>query len=63
VEYKQSSKWVPIFMFGFFGLGVAIILLNYLPGAPILPGDTSNWKLLIGLGLICMGFIAATRYK
>lgn len=50
-------------MFGFFGIGVLIILLNYLPGSPLLPGDTSNWYLLGGLGCICAGFIAATQYR
>jgi len=63
VSVKHSSRWVPIFMFGFFIIGVAMILLNYLPGAPLLPGDTSNWYLLGGLGAILLGFVAATRYR
>jgi hypothetical protein len=63
IEYKQPSKIVPFIMFGFFGLGVILILLNYLPGSPLLPGDRNNWNLLIGLGLICLGFGAATRLR
>lgn len=59
-------------MFTLFGLGVMIILLNYLPGAPGvaqlgglvgLPKDTANEYLLIGLGLISLGFIVSTRYR
>jgi hypothetical protein len=51
-------------MFGFFGIGVAIIILNYLPGTPLLPTSQSdNWYLLGGLGLICVGFVFATRLK
>jgi hypothetical protein len=61
-SYKSSSKWVPIFMFGFFGLGVVMMLLNYLPGN-LLPGGSNNWYLLGGLGLILLGFGAATRYR
>lgn len=62
----------PILMFAFFGLGVAIIVLNYLPGAPIVgtvggwmgfPTDTSNGYLLFGLLFICFGFGAATQVK
>ena len=63
VRVKRGSKLVPIFMFGFFGIGVAVIILNYLPNAPVLPGDSDPWYLLGGLGLICLGFIAATRYQ
>lgn len=71
VKLKRSSRLAPILMFLFFGLGVAIILLNYLPGAPLvgmvggwvgLPTDTDNSYLLIGLLCICIGFGAATRY-
>jgi len=62
-SYKHSSRWVPILMFGFFGLGVAVIILNYLPGSPFLPGGTDNKYLFGGLILICLGFVAATRYQ
>jgi hypothetical protein len=71
VKLKRSSRIAPILMFLFFGLGVAIILFNYLPGAPLvgmiggwvgLPTSTDNSYLLIGLLCICIGFGAATRY-
>jgi hypothetical protein len=72
VHVKSSSPWVGVFMFGCFILGVAVIVLNYLPGAPGigyvghligLPNDTSNGYLLLGLGLILLGFVFATRYR
>lgn len=72
VKLKRASRLAPILMFTFFGLGVAIILLNYLPGAPLvgtvggwmgLPTDTDNTYLLIGLASICIGFGAATKYQ
>ncbi len=60
---KPSSRLVPIFMFGFFGIGVLIILLSYLPG-DILPGSgNNNYYVLGGLLCICLGFVAATRYR
>ena len=58
-EEKVSPPWVPIVMFGCLGLGVLIIVLNYLN---LLPGDASNGYLLVGLGLITAGFITATQY-
>jgi hypothetical protein len=58
-EQKVSPIWVPILMFTLLGLGVVVIVLNYVG---LLPGDTSNGYLLLGLGLITAGFIAATNY-
>ncbi len=50
-------------MFTFFALGVITIILNYLPGAPLLPGETQNRYLLVGLGFILLGFVSASRYR
>ncbi len=61
--YTPSPLWVPISMFTFFALGVITIILNYLPGAPLLPGETQNRYLLVGLGFILLGFISASRYR
>jgi len=58
-EQKVSPRWVPILMFTLLGLGVLVIVLNYLN---LLPGETSNTYLLVGLGLITGGFITATNY-
>jgi hypothetical protein len=58
-EMKVSPKWVPILMFACLGLGMLMILTNYL-GA--LPGGASNGYLIGGLALITAGFIIATRY-
>ncbi|HYD09048.1 MAG TPA: cell division protein CrgA, partial [Acidimicrobiales bacterium] len=43
-EQKVSPRWVPVLMFVLLGLGVLVIVLNYLN---LLPGDTSNTYLLI----------------
>lgn len=56
---KVSPLWVPIVMFTALGLGMLIILANYVD---LLPGDgPNNYYLLVGLGLITVGFITATR--
>ena len=62
-EYRHSPAWVPVLMLTFLILGMIIIISNYLPGAGILPGDSNNLYLLLGLGLITVGFITATKYR
>jgi len=57
---KVSPVWVPILMFACLGLGMLTIILNYVN---VLPGpDPSNVYLMIGLGLITVGFVTATKY-
>ena len=57
---KVSPRWVPIVMFVSLGLGMLVILANYvslLPG-----GEPSNMYLLLGLALITIGFVTATKF-
>ena len=57
---KVSPRWVPIVMFASLGLGMLVILANYvslLPG-----GEPSNMYLLLGLVFITVGFITATKF-
>ncbi|MEY2472448.1 MAG: hypothetical protein QOK28_1777 [Actinomycetota bacterium] len=58
-EYKVSPTWVPVLMFSLLGVGMLMIVTNYMG---ILPGGASNAYLLVGLGMITAGFITATRY-
>lgn len=58
-DVKVSPRWVPVLMFTFLGAGSAVIFLNYLG---LMPGDTNNLYLLLGLGLILAGIITATQY-
>jgi VIT1/CCC1 family predicted Fe2+/Mn2+ transporter len=58
-EVRSSPWWVPALMLAMFALGVICILLNYLS---VLPGGASNVYLLVGLALIIVGFVVATRY-
>lgn len=57
-EAKVSPLWVPILLFTLLGLGMILIIINYLGW---IPGGTSNWWLLSGLGLILGGVITATQ--
>lgn len=59
-EFKVSPRWVPILMFALLGIGLLVIFLNYLG---VLPGETKNSYLLIGLGFILGGIVTATQYR
>jgi hypothetical protein len=57
---KVSPRWVPVVMFASLGLGMLVILANYVS---LLPGNgPSNLYLLLGLVLITIGFVTATKF-
>ncbi len=55
-----SPTWVPILMFALLGIGVVVIITNYLG---VLPGAPDNWWLIGGLGLVLGGIVTATQYR
>lgn len=59
-EHKTSPRWLPVAMLVALVGGMVMIVSNYLA---LLPGDTSNGYLFLGLGLITVGFLLATRYR
>ena len=59
-ERKVSPRWVPALMFALLGVGVLVIILNYLG---VLPGGSDNRYLLGGLAAITAGFVTATQYR
>ena len=59
-EKGPSPLWYVITMFGLMAIGLVVILLNYMD---VLPGGTSSWVLLGGLGLIGVGFAMTMNYR
>jgi hypothetical protein len=57
---KVSPPWLGPLILGLLVVGVLVIILNYIG---LLPGDTSNWYLFLGLGFITAGFLTATAWK
>ena len=58
-EKGPSPTWYVALMFGLMGVGVLIILANYIG----LLGDSNNTKLLIGLAGIASGFAMTLNYR
>jgi uncharacterized membrane protein HdeD (DUF308 family) len=58
-KHKPSPKWFGALILVFFGIGVAVIILNYVS---LVPGGTAGWYLIAGLISIAVGFILATQW-
>ena len=59
-EKGPSPVWYVAAMFGLMGVGVLVILANYVN---LLPGSPSNTWLLLGLGGIAVGFGMTLNYR
>jgi len=58
-----SPRWVPVLMFALWGLGLLVIILNYMG---VLPGSAdggNGWYLVAGLGAILAGIMVATQNR
>jgi hypothetical protein len=56
-----SKLWVPIGAVTFLAVGLLVVVTNYLN---LLPGaDTENRYLLLGIGLISVGFLFLTGWR
>lgn len=60
---KPSPRWFGIFVLTVLGLGVVVIILNYLGVSALLPGAPRNLYLWSGLGAIAVGFGLATQWR
>jgi hypothetical protein len=58
-QVRHSPQWFPFVLLGFLILGLLLIVLNYVN---VLPGGTSNWYLIGGIGAIVVGLFMATFY-
>ena len=60
-DQRVSPGWLPVVILAFIVLGVLVIFLHYVD--VVLPGASSNWWLLAGLGCILGGIVTATQYR
>ena len=59
----QSRVWVAPLMLACWLLGLAWLVVFYVAGqnVPVMK-DLGNWNLLIGMGLIAVGFVVSTQW-
>jgi hypothetical protein len=61
VKYGSASWWAPV-MVGFFVLGLLWIVVYYIvPDAPVIK-SLGWWNIIVGFGLIGVGFGMSTRW-
>lgn len=58
-EEKVSPKWYVALMFSMMGIGVLLIILNYID---LVPGGQASLWLYSGLGAIAVGFLMTLNY-
>ena len=56
---KKSPAWLGIAFFTLLGIGVVLIIANYLG---VLPTGTQPTYLFVGLGLIAAAFLLSTQW-
>ncbi len=61
-KHKPSPRWYGVLLLTLFGLGVAVIVLNYIGLMPFTGGTAKNWPLFTGLGLIALAFLGSTQW-
>jgi Cell division protein CrgA len=60
----RGKPWVGPAMVVFFLTGIAWLVIYYITGSNIPVFDAlDNWNLLVGFGLICVGFGLATQWS
>lgn len=55
-QREPSPTWYVAVMAGLMALGVLLVLIRFI-------GQTDQWVLLAGLGMITVGFIMTTNYR
>lgn len=58
-----SPRWVPVLMFALWGLGLLLIVLNYMGVLPGASDGGNGWYLVAGLVSILAGIMVATQYR
>lgn len=62
-EKGPSPRWLVVLMVAFFLVGLLWIVVYYLvPTAPLL-ASLGSWNMVIGFGLILVGFMLSTRWR
>jgi predicted acyltransferase len=64
-KQKPSPRWYAPLVLGLMGLGVVVIILNYIwPSViPFTNGTTSPVVLMVGLAMIGIGFLGTTKIR
>lgn len=55
--------WFKPVMFGFMLIGLAWIIVFYVSGSQLPVRDLGSWNILVGFGIMFIGFLMTTRWR
>jgi hypothetical protein len=62
-EDAPNPVWFKPVMFGFMILGFVWIVVFYVSGQQLPVASLGNWNILVGFGILFIGFIMTTRWR
>jgi hypothetical protein len=62
-EQAPNPVWFKPIMFGFMLLGLVWIIVFYVSGSRFPIPDVGSWNILIGFGIMFIGFLMTTRWR
>ena len=62
-EQAPNPVWFKPIMFGFMLLGLAWIIVFYVSGSSAPIPSLGTWNILIGFGIMFIGFLMTTRWR
>ncbi|WP_106212550.1 cell division protein CrgA [Glaciihabitans tibetensis] len=62
-ELAPNAVWFKPVMFGFMLLGLVWIIVFYVSGTSLPVPQLGNLNILVGFGIMFIGFIMATRWR
>ena len=62
-EQAPNPVWFKPIMFGFMILGLAWIIVFYVSGSSAPIPALENWNILVGFGIMFIGFLMTTRWR
>jgi hypothetical protein len=62
-EQAPNPVWFKPLMFGFMIVGLAWIIVFYVSGSSAPIPSLANWNILVGFGIMFIGFLMTTRWR
>ena len=62
-DQAPNAVWFKPVMFGFMLLGLIWIIVFYVSNQQLPIADLGSWNILIGFGILFIGFLMTTRWR
>jgi hypothetical protein len=60
---QPNPVWFKPVMFGFMLIGLAWVIVFYISGGTLPVPTLASWNILIGFGIMFVGFLMTTRWR